>query len=503
MLGLSLSDAILPYLMVIGALAGGCAGYALGLRLRKLELWNSFSGFSIIRVLPFFLVALPLGAVTIYFQFNRAIGGEEIPIGNWWQRLVSASFAIAFYLYSAFWPFNIMGLYPEWQRAFPVFVTQPTPHVQPPAPESISFWIQVIPGLAIAGLLAFCWLRRTETWARALLVALGCYIIALLPELGLVRISYLRLTLFADHYQYISIIAIIALVVAAASARTLKPPWLYIASLCFAIISYFNWKQTPDTHFAQLIWIAGPLLLATVPTMAPQFMAYGWGAFAAAALACFSVISWGHAAIYHDEKTFFSATLKKNPYTWQGYNHLGAALYMEGNWRAAGLDFLKAVQLKPENPESHNNLGLYYSMLEDLPDAIREYRTAVNIKDDSAMRTNLANAYEHSKQYDPAIENYRHAIALNESNASAHCNLGYGLMQQGRIDEAIPEFMRTIELDPRMPQGPTNLAQALRIKGIDLNAPPVTGSFSFDANKAFELLRSAPPSPPRQHQPDR
>jgi len=391
-----------------------------------------------IRLIPFFAVALLLGLVTVYFQFARAIGFAEIPIGNWWQRIASACFAVGFYLYSAVFPFTIIPVYPQWHRVFSEIVFQPWLHVQPPAPESIPYWLQVLPGLVNAGLLLFCWRRRTEPLARAVLVALGCYILALLPVLGLVTMAYMRITLVADHYQYICLIAVIAPAVAGASSLSPK-----VFRLCVPFI-----------------------------------------------LCLFAFISWREAAIFHSEKTFFTAVLRKNPNNWQAHNHLGAALYMEGDAKGAAPHFAEAVRLMPENPESHNNLGLTLSYFGHMDEAIHEFETAVAIKDDSAMRTNLANAYEQVKQYDKAVENYLHAIKMNDNNASAHCNLGYALMCQGRVDAAIAEFMRTVELDPAMPQGRADLAQALKLKGINLDAPAPKGStYRFDVQGALELLK--------------
>jgi tetratricopeptide (TPR) repeat protein len=492
--------------LLVGLLAGGGLGYAVWAQLRRLKQWNSFAGFEVIRMFPFFLVAFLLGVVTIYFQYGRAIAGEEIPLGNLWQRAASACFATGFYLYSALWPFNINEIYPQWHRAFTLVVTQPRIHVDPPAPESIPYYIQVLPGLVIGGLLAFCWMRRTEKWARALLVGLGCYIIAMLPALGLLKMSYMRLTLVADHFQYISIVAVIALIVSAGFTRGLKPLWLGVAALAFLLISYLNWGQTADNHAAQALWIGGSLALA-VATLLPDLWKYVWGGFLVAVLLCFSIISWNQTEIYHGEKTLWSATLEKNPNTWQGHNHLGAALYMEGDWRNAGPHFYKATVLKPENPESHNNLGLYYSMLKDMPHAIEQFRIAVGIKDDSAMETNLANAYEQTGQFDLAIDTYKKAInlatSLGTQNASAHCNLGYALMQEGKIDEAIPEFMETMKEDPGMPQGRTDLMQALRAKGIDPEAPDqpeLRGKLNFDLDEALRLLKSGPPQQPQPAQ---
>jgi tetratricopeptide (TPR) repeat protein len=490
-----------PWLGLVAAFVVGGAGYAAGQQVRKLKIWNRFAGFEVIRSIPFFLVAALLGAVTIYFQYGRAIGGEEIPIGALWQRAISACFATGFYLYSALWPFNIIEIYPQWHRAFSLLVTEPKPHWDSPAPEALAYWKQILPGLAIGGLLAYCWTRRAQAASRALLVGLACYILAMLPALGLLKMSYMRLTLVADHFQYISIVAVIALVVAGGYTRALKPLWLAVAAVFFAVVTWLNWGQTADNHLWEVIWLLGVAVLALAAAQGEEFWKYAWGGFLIAVLLCAAVVSFQQSKIYHSEKTLWTATLEKNPNTWQGHNHLGAALYMEGDVKDAYPHFLRATQLKPENPESHNNLGLALSYYHQMDEAVHQYEIAVGIKDDSAMDTNLANAYEQVGRYDDAVKTYRHAIELNPTNASAHCNLGYALMQQGKIDEAIPEFMLTIQQDPGMPQGRADLTQALKMKGIDPNNPdPATlrGEYPFDAEKAVMMLHGGPQPPPGQ-----
>jgi tetratricopeptide (TPR) repeat protein len=168
---------------------------------------------------------------------------------------------------------------------------------------------------------------------------------------------------------------------------------------------------------------------------------------------------------------------------------------MRGDIKDAFPHFLKATELKPENPESHNNLGLAYSYFGMMDKAIEQYKTAVHIKDDTSMDTNLGNAYEQVKDYPDAVETYNHALALNPSNASAHCNLGYALMQMGRVPDAIGEFIKAVELDPvNMPQARMDLNEALKIEGIDYTEPtPPAGKYPFDAPTAVDLLKRFPP----------
>jgi tetratricopeptide (TPR) repeat protein len=484
--------------LVLGAGLGVLA--LAGLRRLDKPRLNHFAGLEIVRMLPFFFVAFVLGVVTVYFQNYKAIGGEEIPIGNLWQRTASASFASGFYLYSALWPFNIIEIYPQWHRAFTSLVTLPTPHVTPPAPESIAYWKQSIPGIVILGTLIWCWMRRSEIWARAILMALGCYFVAMFPALGFAKMSYMRLTLVADHFQYISLVAVIALVVAAGYTRMVRPVWLIVASLAFALIAVLNWNQTQENHIYEILWVAGPLILAFIPKEGESWK-WMWTAFLSMLLLCAGIVSFWQAEIYESEESLWSATLAKNPYTWQGHNHLGAALYMRQDIKDAFPHFLKATELKPENPESHNNLGLAYAYFAEInkdprmmDKAIEQYRIAVHIKDDTSMDTNLANAYEQVKDFPDAIAMYHHALDLNPGNASAHCNLGYALMQVGQIGPAIEEFIKAMEIDPvNMPQSRLDLNEALKLEGIDYQAPTLSGSYPFDAQTAVQLLRQFPP----------
>jgi hypothetical protein len=296
-------------------------------------------------MIPFFLGAVVLGAITIYFQYGRAIGGEVIPIGNWWQRSISACFAAGFYLYSALWPFNIIEIYPQWHRAFPTVETFPTWHIAPPEREALPYYIQIIPGLLIAGLLFYCWVRRAEAWARGMLTGLGIYFIAMLPALGFLTMSYMRLTLVADHFQYISIAALVALVVAGGYSRALRPTWLLAMAGCFAVITFWNWKATADNHVEEVVWIAGLVGLALAPMRDAELWKWVWRGYLGLVLGCFSIVTWNQAAIYQSEEALWTATLAKNPFSWQAHNHLGAALYMRGDIAGAYPHFLAATTI--------------------------------------------------------------------------------------------------------------------------------------------------------------
>jgi tetratricopeptide (TPR) repeat protein len=500
-----------PVVGGVAAVVDGVAGFVVGKQLRRLKIWSRFAGFEVIRTIPLFLVAIFLGAVTVYFQYGRAVGQEVIPIGNLLQRSISACFAAGFYLYSALWPFNIIEIYPQWHRAFSTVETFPTWHISPPAPEALPYWKQIIPGIFIAAVFGYCWYRRAETWARAMLVGLGSYFLAMLPALGFLTMSYMRLTLVADHFQYISILSVIALVVAAGQQRRFNPIWLIVAALFFAIFAWVNWADNVDTRLAEFLWVAGALALAAVAAREDLWKPV-WYGFVMAILGTLILITWNQAAIYQGEESLWTATLAKNPYTWQGHNHLGAALYTRSMatgdvslMQEAYKHFAKAVELKPENPESHNNLGLaisYFAHRENSPEmlqeAIKQFVIAVTIKDDPSMEANLGNAYEQAGEFDKAVDTYNKSLNLNPYSPAAQCNLGFALMKLNRVAEAIPHFINAVRLDPNSPLGRGDLMQAIQASGVDPNAPGPPGTYSPDIQQALDLLHSLPPLPPNQ-----
>ena len=361
----------------------------------------------LIRVLAFFQIAVLLGAITVWFQYGRAIGDEEIPIGAFLSRFANAGMAYWFYLGKTLWPIDLLVIYPRW-------------NIKPPA--LWEFW-----GCAtIAATFAVCW-WKCNTWGKHVLFGFGYFVLTLLPAIGFLKMSYMRLTLVADHFQYLSMVGVLALLVGAAA--------------------YYYQKA------------------------APQFRPLFIGAAVIVVTGC-SWLTWNQASIYRGEETLWANTLRKNPDSWQAHNHYGAVLFQKGivgndqyDRNGAMFHFSEAVRLKPENPESHNNFGLALVTKKRMEEGIAQYREAVRIKgDEPSMRTNLANALAQGKHYDEAIAEYKEVLKLNPNNPNIYCALGYTLIQTGRLDEAIESFQKALKIAPGMPQAKQNLDAALQMK---------------------------------------
>ena len=375
----------------------------------------------IVRTVPFFLIAIVFGLITIWFQ-NRGIGEEEIILGPFTRRLANAGMAIWWYARQIVAPIRLMAVYPQWR-------------FDPPA---LMEWVPLI---AITGALLLLWRRHS----RGLLFAFAYFIVALLPVIGIVRMSYARSgSLVADHLQYFADISLIALF-SAGVAR---------------------------------LWSSGrrQIRIATASIILVL-------------LALMGSYTWARAEVYRDEQTLWQDNFSKNPNTWQGHNRVGQLLFSQEKFAEALPHFEWAVQLKPELGDNYNLLGLAYCRLQRFEEGIAQYRKGLQLNEGrpstaqsvstATMRVNLANALsltgnsfsdlaqaasergdvtaaqadtkEANARFTEAIEQYEKALAIEPEHPAIHRNLGILLSRLGRNEEAIPHLRKVLQLVPNEP----------------------------------------------------
>ena len=354
----------------------------------------------ILRSAPFFLVSLALGMVTLLFQLHRAIGNEPIPIGGVDSRLAIAGMGTLFYLTKIFWPFGLLPIYPQWDA-------------NPPHPCHFAAWIPLI----AAGVLF--WMNRTS-WGRHALMAFGFYFITLLPVLGFIAMSYMRVGWVSDHFVYIPMIGILTLI------------------------------ASTSTHLATK-------LQANVRNAA-------WLGIAAS-LGGLLVQSHSYAAIWANEDVLWLHTLKYNESCWQAHNRIGSREFNRGNHAIALTHFERATALRPDLAETQNNLGSGLLAARDTKAATSRFREALRLSPDIlAIQSNLGRALLLDGQNNEAISIYSDLLKKAPAQAEFHCNLGITLFNAGRTDEAIASFKKALEIDPNLHDAKESLMIAMKAK---------------------------------------
>ena len=240
-------------------------------------------------------------------------------------------------------------------------------------------WQWLFPIAALLLLAGLAWWCRHD---RAPLAAALLYGGTLFPVLGFVNVYPFLFSYVADHFQYLASIGLITFAAAAATRG-------------FALL---KWPRR-----------SGP-------------------AMAAGVLVILGGLTWRQSGMYRDVVVLYETTLARNPASWVAHLNLGSALDEAGQTEASLPHLQRALQLKPDHPETLNSLG------------------------------NVLNRLGRSSEALPLLEK---AVQIQPRFADAHNTLGVSLMALGRIENGMAEFKRAVEINPRLAIARVNLGWAL------------------------------------------
>jgi Tfp pilus assembly protein PilF len=376
-------------------------------------------------VAPFFLVAALFSVVTVRFQNARAIAEFQIPIGGPASRIANAGKAAWWYLGKAVSPVHVWYEMPgrpieTTPEALAVLAGTRAANPAPAWPQgnlvawplcaiyrqwrvTTPVWYDYLPALAMVALLVQL-ARKRRGPGRGAFFGFSYFIVALVPVLGLVKMSYMRAAWVADHLQYLADIGLIVLA-------------------CAAGVSLFG--RLSSTGRRILVGATTVLLVS------------------------YAAMTFARAATFATEHALWTDTVGKNRFAWQAHARLGAALMAKQKFAAAADHFSQELRLTVNNPEAHNNLGLALVSQGKLPEGIEQLRLFLRLDDKQFFaHANLADALASQKQWTEAASEYRQAIRRNPSLAPLHFRLGAALAELGSLDEAIASFEKADALVP-------------------------------------------------------
>lgn len=256
--------------------------------------------------------------------------------------------------------------------------------------QSVGQWLFLV---ATVGALALAlgWSRRDRAPLAAALLFGGM----LVPVLGFVNVYPFIFSYVADHFQYLACLPMIAFLSAAA--------------------------EKGFKRFALPSWCGR--------------------AAAAAVILVLGCLTWRQSHMYRDIFALYETTLARNPTSWVAHLNLGVALDDAGQPAEALPHLQRALELKPDFPETLNSLGGVLNQLNRPADAKAVLEKALQLQPRFASaHSNLGVALIGLRQTDDALAAFQRAIEIDPAYVSARINYGWALANSGRTTEALAQF---------------------------------------------------------------
>ena len=165
---------------------------------------------------------------------------------------------------------------------------------------------------------------------------------------------------------------------------------------------------------------------------------------------------------YASDLSLWTDTVAKRPDNANARNYLGLALARAGRIPEAIGQYRAALEIQPAYPGVLNNLGNALDRSGRTPEAIGCYEAALRLEPGfAAAHYNLAKALERSGRTPEAIEHLGEALRIEPDHADGHDDLGEALLRSGRIPEAIGQFEEALRVQPDDARAHFDLGNAL------------------------------------------
>lgn len=128
----------------------------------------------------------------------------------------------------------------------------------------------------------------------------------------------------------------------------------------------------------------------------------------------------------------------------------GERLLSQGQWDEAIKEFRASLQVEPNRPDTHANLGMAYYFNGDSASAIPEFQEALRLEQNRVDALHgLGLALYDRGDFAGAITAFR---SSSQQNPVAYYNLGNALEQEGEYSEAIEAYKQYVASTPPSPE---------------------------------------------------
>jgi tetratricopeptide (TPR) repeat protein/tRNA A-37 threonylcarbamoyl transferase component Bud32 len=146
------------------------------------------------------------------------------------------------------------------------------------------------------------------------------------------------------------------------------------------------------------------------------------------------------------EQTFQKA-IRLRPQYWAGYNWLGFFYYEQGRYTDAARMFQQVVALAPDSFQGYYNLGAVYVLQGDFAQAVPVFERSIAIQATGTAYTNLGTAQFYLHRYPEALTNFEKAAEIDPRGFVVWRNVGDGYYwASGKRAQADAAYRKAIEM---------------------------------------------------------
>jgi tetratricopeptide (TPR) repeat protein len=288
--------------------------------------------------------------------------------------------------------------------------------------HSTAQWFFPLAALAALAIAAW-WSRRDRAPLAAALLFGG----TLVPVLGFVNVYPFVFSYVADHFQYLACLPMITFLTAAATRG-------------FALVAWPRWSGPASSIIVLLL---------------------------------FAVLTWRQSHMYRDVFALYETTLARNPSSWAAHLNLGVALDDAGQPAAAIPHLQRALELKPDFPETLNSLGSALNRLGRSAEAKPFLEKALRLQPGFASaHSNLGISLISLQQTDTALAAFQRALEIDPTFTSARVNYGWALANAGRVPEALAQLEQARRQQPDFADAHLKTGLVLAMSGQLAQATP-------------------------------
>jgi Flp pilus assembly protein TadD len=270
-----------------------------------------------------------------------------------------------------------------------------------PHPEdSLAGWQVALAALVLVAITTLAVRFRTRGY---LLVGWLWFLGTLVPVIGLVQVGGAAM---ADRYAYIPLIGIFIMI-------------------AFGAADFAEEKKLG------IVWQAVP---------------------AAIALVVFALMTYRQIGYWQSSESLWSHTLEVTENNFIAEDNLGGALILQGKEEEAFPHFQSAARINPHDAMSHGNLGTYFQSHGRAQEAIAQYRSAIALTSDAGLLAqtyaNLGAVQRTLGLDQEAQTSFDESLRRNPNQCNAWLGLGLLAQKQGKLEEAISDLSRSVEVQP-------------------------------------------------------